>query len=43
MELLVVVGALVSFDVLAHFFGSDSRGWSAALAERRADIERWSR
>ena len=43
MELLVFVGALISFDVLAHVFGPDSRGWSPALAARRADIERWSR
>jgi hypothetical protein len=43
MELLFVVGALVGFDVLAHFFGSDSRGWSPALAARHVDIERWSR
>src|SRR5687768_4456341 len=43
VELLVFVGALISFDVLAHVFGPDSRGWSPALAARRADIERWSR
>jgi hypothetical protein len=39
MELLVLAGALVAFDVAAYFFGHDSR--DASAVERKMLKDSW--